>query len=118
AALNGTLRAPFQLLTRSVAGSPPVTAAVQSKNAAGGAVPTSYVDKAFPYRLRNTGRSLDELTRSDRAVLLRNAFIDTASPLTFSIPEHLRADGNPDSYIIQARGPIDTAFRSRLREAN
>src|SRR5438046_2206278 len=33
----------------------------------------------FPYRLRNTGQSLDQLGLSETAVLLDNAFIDTAS---------------------------------------
>src|SRR4030095_14301598 len=75
------------------------------------------MDKAFPHRLRNTGLSIGELTRSDTAVLLRNAFIDTVSSLQLPIPDHLRAESDPGSYIIQARGPIGNAFRARLREA-
>src|SRR4051794_25867674 len=31
------------------------------------------------YRLRNTTKGIDELTRDDRALLLRNALIDTAA---------------------------------------
>ena len=34
-----------------------------------------------------------------------------------SIPDHLRAQGDPGSYLVQARGPIDDAFRSLLKAA-
>lgn len=70
----------------------------------------------YPHRLSNTSKSLDELTRSDTAILLRNALIDTADPTPLAVPEHLRAKGDPGSYIVQSRGPIDAAFRELLRE--
>jgi subtilisin-like proprotein convertase family protein len=66
------------------------------------------------YRLANTPQPLRELIRSDRAVLLENALIDTARPLDFSIPDALRSQGDPGSYIVQARGPVDDAFRAEL----
>src|SRR5438105_15966715 len=48
-------------------------------------------DKFAPYRLRNTAKSLDQLMRSDSALLLRGALIDTADAAPLKIPEHLRA---------------------------
>jgi subtilisin family serine protease len=69
------------------------------------------------YRLSNTTRRVDELLRDDRAVLLENALIDTAQPLGFQIPEQLRAAAEPGSYIVQARGLVDGAFRAAVTEA-
>lgn len=74
-------------------------------------------DHRFPYRVRNTPASVDTLARSDHGVLLENALIDTARPVELPIPEHLRARGDHGSYIVQARGRIDAAFRNALREA-
>jgi subtilisin family serine protease/subtilisin-like proprotein convertase family protein len=71
----------------------------------------------FPYRLRNTDQSLDQLGLSDTAVLLDNAFIDTASATPLVIPEHLRTEGDPGSYVVQTRGPMNSAFHRRLQEA-
>src|SRR5712691_12616280 len=36
--------------------------------------------KPFPFRLSNTDQSLSQLGRSDTAILLENALIDTANP--------------------------------------
>src|SRR5947209_18734666 len=36
-----------------------------------------FADSLHPYRLRNTRKSLNELTRDDHAILLANALIDT-----------------------------------------
>src|SRR5690348_11628493 len=47
------------------------------------------------YRLTNTTKTLAELVRSDKAVLLENAWIDTGSPLELNIPAVLRAHGEP-----------------------
>src|SRR5947208_10551019 len=69
------------------------------------------------YRLSNTDQSLSQLGRSDTAILLENALIDTASPTPLIVPEHLRASGDPGSYLVQWRGPLDKAFYARLREA-
>src|SRR5438876_3451198 len=52
-------------------------------------------------RLSNTSKSLKELMRKDSAVLLRNALIDTSVTDGLAIPEHLRAAGDPGSYVIQ-----------------
>src|SRR6266581_924670 len=69
------------------------------------------------YRLKNTSKSAGQLLRDDRAILLENALSDTRRPLDFSIPEHLRAAGDPGSYIVQARGAVDDKFRAALSAA-
>ena len=61
-------------------------------------------------RLSNTTTPLRELQRSDTAILLENALLDTAQPATLAIPDHLRAQGDPGSYVVQARGPIDAGL--------
>ena len=68
-------------------------------------------------RLANTTNTIAALTRSDRAVLLRNAFIETVGAPPLVVPEHLRAQEDPGSYIVQARGAIDEAFRAALRQS-
>jgi subtilisin family serine protease/subtilisin-like proprotein convertase family protein len=77
--------------------------------------PAPEPDPRFPRRLTNTGRSIDELARSDSAVLLRNAFIDTAAGVPLRIPEHLRSPGEPGAYIVQSRGPAGPQFRENLQ---
>ena len=48
---------------------------------------------------------------------LENALIDTTRPRDFKLPESLRLVGDPGSYIVQARGPVDDAFRAALTAA-
>ena len=69
------------------------------------------------YRLRNTTLPLDELMRSDAAVLLRNALIDATSGVPLPIPPHLRLQGETKSYVVQSRGTITENFRSALKAA-
>jgi subtilisin-like proprotein convertase family protein len=69
------------------------------------------------YRLSNTTRSIGQLTGDRRAILLENALIDSSLPLNFSIPKNLQAQGDPGAYIVQARGPINAAFRALLARA-
>jgi subtilisin-like proprotein convertase family protein len=71
----------------------------------------------FAFRLSNTTQPLGQLTRDSHAILLENALIDASRPLDFSIPVHLRSQGDPGAYIVQARGPIDAAFRAMLAAA-
>jgi subtilisin family serine protease len=71
----------------------------------------------FAYRLANTTRPIGELVHDRKAILLENALIDTGSPLNFSIPAHLQAQGDAGAYIVQARGPINAAFRALLARA-
>src|SRR5207247_8920284 len=82
-----------------------------------GAPPASGAQNRFPYRLSNTDKSLGELGRSDTAILLDDAFIDTASETPLAVPEHLRARGDPGSYLVQSIRPLDGTFSRQLREA-
>jgi subtilisin-like proprotein convertase family protein len=68
-------------------------------------------------RLSNTAKGVDELTRSDHALLLRNAHLDSTLPLNLPIPPHLRTQGDPGSYVVQSRGPLTAAYRATLRQA-
>src|SRR5580765_5140200 len=71
----------------------------------------------LPYRLANTPQTSGQLLRNDRAILLENALIGTTQPLALSIPADLRAKGEPGAYIVQARRPLDDAFRAELKAA-
>src|SRR5206468_789273 len=70
-----------------------------------------------PLCLTNSPKSLGQLLRNDRAILLENALLDTSLPLALDIPDHLRAQDDPGSYIVQARAPVDEAFRKLLKDA-
>lgn len=79
---------------------------------AGAAIP--YADERFPHRVRNTTNGIEALSRSEHAILLRNAFVDTASNEPVPVPESLRSGADPGTYIVQAReGGVD-ALRTRL----
>src|SRR6202007_1648798 len=66
------------------------------------------------YRLTNTTQSARALARRDHALLLANAWIDTERPVSWQIPPSLRAPRDSGSYLVQARGPVDDAFRAAL----
>lgn len=70
----------------------------------------------FALRLSNSTASLGALQLSDTGILLENALLDTTQPVP-AIPGHLRAQGDPGTYIVQSRGPLDDAFRALLRSA-
>ena len=72
--------------------------------------PPDVPEPHVPYRLTNTGKRLADLLRDDRAILLRNALIDTASGTPVPIPANLRAGAEPGAYIVQARGQVDEGF--------
>ena len=74
-------------------------------------------DPRLPFRVRNTTKPDAELFRSETALLLRNALVETREPVRLNIPGHLRAQGDPGSYLVQARGGIDQQFRDVLRGA-
>lgn len=93
--------------------------AAQADAASGSATnPVSPLEPLLAFRLSNTPKTLGDLMRSDRALLLRNALLDTSIPADLQIPEHLRSEGDPGSYVVQARGPLDAAFRDRLQAAD
>ncbi len=109
AVTRGPALSPFQLLTQAGTLNSPPAAQPPTNNAARN---TSH----FALRLSNTAAPLDQLQRSDQAILLENALLDTTRA-TPSIPDHLRAQGDPGTYFVQARGPIDNTFRARLQAA-
>jgi len=94
----------------------PTTSTTVSTNTAKAGAVLSNTNK-FAYRLANTTKSLDQLMRDDKAILLENALIDSSQPPNLSIPANLRSQTDPGAYIVQARGPIDNAFRAMLAQA-
>ncbi|PAW82377.1 MAG: hypothetical protein B9S33_15225 [Pedosphaera sp. Tous-C6FEB] len=74
-------------------------------------------DPRFPFRLRNSQKPDAAFFRSETAVLLRNALVETQEPLEMKMPAHLRAGEEPGSWVVQARGMIDQNFRDVLRGA-
>lgn len=68
----------------------------------------------FRYRLSNTTKTIGQLARSDRAILLENALLDTEQPIDLPIPSGLRAQGEPGSFIVQSRSTLDQHFRLLL----
>ena len=69
----------------------------------------------FAHRLSNTARTMGQLQHSESAILLRNALIDSTQPVNLAIPPHLRADGDPGSYVVQSRGPMTDGYRDLLQ---
>jgi subtilisin-like proprotein convertase family protein len=90
---------------------PQVLTAVATNGAA------SVKTNQFAYRLSNTSKTLKQLAGDRHAILLENALIDTSQPLNLAIPKNLRSQDDPGAYIVQARGPIDNAFRAMLAAA-
>ncbi len=80
---------------------------------------TAPAPKAAPaksYRVSNTRLTEKQLLRSNHAIILRNALIDTDRPLKLDIPAHLRARGAPGSYIVQSEQALDQRFYDRLKK--
>jgi len=73
-------------------------------------------DPLFPFRLRNTDQTLEALSRSDTAILLRNAIIDTSIEPSLPIPSHLRAGDDPGAYLVQSRKSADVSFLNSLSD--
>src|SRR5258708_2546658 len=71
----------------------------------------------FAHRLTNTTQPMAQLKRNNHAILLENALIDTSDSSPLAITAHLRVQGDPGSYIVQSRAPLDDAFRAQLKEA-
>ncbi|HSY17994.1 MAG TPA: S8 family serine peptidase, partial [Candidatus Acidoferrales bacterium] len=69
------------------------------------------------FRLANTLKSITQLSGDRHAILLENAFIDTAAAIDLKIPTHLRSEGEPGAYIVQSHGVIDGAFRQAIAGA-
>ena len=65
-------------------------------------------------RLRNTPSSIDELIHNDRAILLRNALLDSANGEPLLIPESLRSKVSPEAYIVQSSQRITKEISNEL----
>ena len=78
--------------------------------------PTSAAPKKVSLRVANTKESVRALSVSDKAILLRNALIDTSTGTSPEIPAHLRTEGEASSYVVQAKGTVGPAFRQALRD--
>ncbi len=76
-----------------------------------------FADAKFTNRFRNTEASMGALVRNDRALLLRNALVDTASGEPLALPAGLRSEGDPGAYLVQADGLTTDTFRRVLKEA-
>lgn len=96
--------------------SPGAARAANSPSAKPGGASAANTNR-FALRLTNTSKSLKELMHDRHAILLENAFLDTSEPLNLSIPDNLKAQGNPGAYIVQARGPISSPFRRLIAGA-
>ncbi len=105
----------FTRLPSVLTGRKPATAAKASPGSSSAHITSLGDDRQYPFRVRNTSKKDSELFRSETAVLMRNALIETLEPATMNIPAHLRAQGDPGSYLVQARGTIDDKFRAILR---
>ncbi len=112
-----TLSATRRAQAAKLAAVPPASS--QAPSAAAGPALATVADRhqaagTKSYRVSNTRLSEAELLRSNHAILLRNALIDTDRPLRLGIPAHLRAKGAPGSYIVQSPSGLDERFRRRL----
>ncbi len=109
AALTNAPVAPVAPATNAVPGRNPVPGAAVAR--------TNAANESFQYRLSNTPKGIDELSRTEHALLLRNALIDSSAPIDLAIPPHLRAQGDPGSYVVQSHEPLNDAYRGLLRQA-
>ena len=112
----------------SAAGSPGAVAVTTSPGAPAADATNSFVAEnlgtlsavttnRLAYRLANTTKTIDELSRMPHAIPLENALLDTDQKINFSIPKNLRAEGEPGAYLVQARSRVDAAFHALLNAA-
>jgi subtilisin-like proprotein convertase family protein len=106
---------PVPLLSLQTQGSAQVAPGASTNAGTGKGAAARDTNPPFPYRISNTARRIDDLVRSDSAILLRNALIDSASGTPLEIPAHLRSQSDPGSYIVQSQGTITEEFRARLK---
>ncbi|MCC6232527.1 MAG: S8 family serine peptidase, partial [Verrucomicrobiales bacterium] len=104
---------PTALLSEPAA-APAIPAAIRKSLGLATNAPVAASRQADRWRLRNTDRPLTELSRDDRALILRNALIDTAVGTLLPIPEHLRADVEPGGFIVQASGGLSPEVRAGI----
>lgn len=105
------------LLTPQAAGLPLASLSTSASATSASDQAEALEKAANPYRLRNTPKRLEALMRDDRAILMANAFFHAASSEPLQIPDALRSEGDPGSYIVQWQGPADARFRETLASA-
>ncbi len=97
--------------------SPPVRLLTRLENLRRPAVAAPHPDPEFPHRLRNTDLPLSALVRSDHAILLANALVDTASAEPLRVPEGWQPGPEPGAYVVQPRATDPRAFHAEVRAA-
>lgn len=63
-------------------------------------------------RLSNSPQPVEVLAVTPTALLLENAFLDTALGVDLEIPAHLKATEDPGAWIVQSASMVDAEFRS------
>jgi subtilisin family serine protease/subtilisin-like proprotein convertase family protein len=86
------------------------TSSVPKSRAQGSSQAVVAADPRFPYRLRNTVKTVGDLSKTETAILLNNATIDSSSKVPIWVPDHLRASEETESYLLQSVGPFDQVF--------
>src|SRR5260370_5289405 len=75
----------------------PSTLPTQTPAIPGSGPVATNANPTLAYRLSNTTKTIGQLARSDKAVLLENALLDTTRPANLPIPDSLRSHGDPGS---------------------
>jgi subtilisin-like proprotein convertase family protein len=121
AATNAGATPPVNAMPSSLLSTPSVQSAINqslssiaARKSSALVSPSGFTDARF--RLSNTAKSLDELVRDDRAILMRNALIDTSAEAP-EIPAALQNEGESSSYIVQAKSAPGAQFRAELANA-
>jgi len=114
---NTTLvsKAALASFTEPPTSSPTVSAASSQDQTDSNSSSESFPDPQFPWRLRNTPAQLSQLRKSDTAILLRNALIDTSRGTELPIPKELRAGSEPGAWLVQFHGPTRQAFLKEIQ---
>ncbi len=88
---------------------PPVSSAtwVKVQSVPSGTSP-AFFDAKATNRLRNTPETAGRLVHNPHAILLRNAFVDTASPLPLAVPRRLFSPEHPGAYVVQVKEGLST----------
>ena len=93
-----------------------VPAWVKINPIASGTLPTFFDPKATN-RLRNTPETAGRLVHNPRAIMLRNAFVDTASSVPLEVPSRLHAADHPGAYVVQVREGLSTDLNPVISSA-
>ena len=115
-AATPTVADPASILGRSLAVSAHVAAKRLPVRALAPGRRPAPQDPEFPWRARNTDKTIDQLRSDPRALVLRNALIDTRTGEPLPLPESLVAGPEPGFHIVQFSHEPDAESRRRLEE--